>query len=103
MKQRWEAEKDAIAALRATKSELERLQHEIETAEREASDSGVAGTPSWSTAPPRSSCQHPGAAQGAEAALAALQGPGRLLKEEVDADDIAEIVSALDRASRSPA
>ena len=36
MKQRWEAEKSAIAALRATKSELEQLQVRIEQAEREA-------------------------------------------------------------------
>ncbi|HEY7828580.1 MAG TPA: AAA family ATPase, partial [Candidatus Limnocylindrales bacterium] len=32
--------------------------------------------------------------RGEEAALSALDGPGRLLKEEVDADDIAEIVAA---------
>ena len=36
MKQRWEAEKTAIAAIRATKSELEALQTRIEQAEREA-------------------------------------------------------------------
>ena len=34
MKQRWEAEKSAIAAIRATKSELEQLQVRIEQAER---------------------------------------------------------------------
>ena len=36
MKQRWEAEKAAIAAIRATKSELEALAVRIEQAEREA-------------------------------------------------------------------
>ncbi len=36
MKQRWEAEKAAIAAMRATKSELEALATRIEQAEREA-------------------------------------------------------------------
>ena len=36
LKQRWEAEKSAIAAIRATKSELEQLQVRIEQAEREA-------------------------------------------------------------------
>ena len=36
MKQRWEAEKSAIAAIRATKSELESLATRIEQAEREA-------------------------------------------------------------------
>ena len=35
MKQRWEAEKGAIAAIRATKSELEALHDRIEQAERE--------------------------------------------------------------------
>ena len=36
MKQRWEAEKSAIAALRATKSEQEQLQVRVDQAEREA-------------------------------------------------------------------
>ena len=36
LKQQWETEKAAIAALRQTKSELEALQHEIEAAERAA-------------------------------------------------------------------
>ena len=36
LKQRWEAEKGAIGAIRATKSELEQLQVRIEQAEREA-------------------------------------------------------------------
>ena len=36
MKQRWEAEKSAIAAIRATKAELETLTTRIEQAEREA-------------------------------------------------------------------
>src|SRR3712207_608102 len=36
MKQRWEAEKAAIAAIRATKEELEQLQVRIEQAQREA-------------------------------------------------------------------
>ena len=38
-----------------------------------------------------------------EAALAALQGPGALLKEEVTADDIAEIVGRVDGHPRHPA
>ena len=32
-----------------------------------------------------------------EAALAALQADGAMLKEEVDADDVAEVVARLDR------
>jgi len=87
MKQRWEAEKTAIQAIRATKSELEGLQVQIEQAEREANYERAAqlkyGTQRELTE--RLARQ--------EAAIAALQGPGSLLKEEVTADDIAEIVS----------
>ncbi len=87
MKQRWEAEKAAIQAIRATKSELEGLQTQIEQAEREANYERAAqlkyGTQRELT--DRLAQQ--------EAAIAALQGPGSLLKEEVTADDIAEIVS----------
>jgi len=87
MKQRWEAEKTAIQAIRASKSELEGLAVQIEQAERETNYERAAqlkyGTQRELTE--RLAQQ--------EAALAALQGPGSLLKEEVTADDIAEIVS----------
>jgi ATP-dependent Clp protease ATP-binding subunit ClpB len=87
MKQRWEAEKTAIHAIRATKSELEGLQVQIEQAEREANYERAAelkyGTQRELT---ERLAQE-------EAAMAALQGPGSLLKEEVTADDIAEIVA----------
>ena len=87
MKQRWEAEKTAIQAIRATKSELEGLQVQIEQAEREANYERAAelkyGTQRELT---ERLAQE-------EAAMAALQGPGSLLKEEVTADDIAEIVA----------
>ena len=88
MKQRWEAEKSAIAALRATKSEVEQLAVRIEQAEREA-DYGTAAELKYGRArelADRMTAQ--------EAAIRALQGPGALLKEEVGADDIAEIVGA---------
>ncbi len=88
LKQRWEAEKTAIAAIRATRSELEQLQVRIEQAEREADFQRAAelkyGTQRELTERLKEQ----------EAALAALQGPGSLLKEEVTADDIAEIVGA---------
>jgi ATPases with chaperone activity, ATP-binding subunit len=88
MKQRWEAEKSAIAAIRATKAELEALTTRIEQAEREADYANAAqlkyGTLKELT--DRLTEQ--------EATLAALQGPGSLLKEEVSADDIAEIVGS---------
>jgi ATP-dependent Clp protease ATP-binding subunit ClpB len=88
MKQRWEAEKSAIAALRETKSEIEQLAVRIEQAEREA-DYGTAAELKYGKSrelADRMTAQ--------EAAIAALQGPGALLKEEVSADDIAEIVAA---------
>ena len=87
MKQRWEAEKGAIQAIRTTKSELESLQVQIEQAEREANYERAAklkyGTLRELTE--RLAQQ--------EAALAALQGPNSLLKEEVTADEIADIVA----------
>jgi ATP-dependent Clp protease ATP-binding subunit ClpB len=88
MKQRWEAEKNAIAAIRATKSELEALTTRIEQAEREA-DYATAAQLKYGT---QKELTDRLAAQ--QANLATLQGPGSLLKEEVTADDIGEIVSA---------
>ncbi len=87
MKQRWQAEKDAIAAIRQTKSELEALHTRIEQAEREA-DFGTAAQLKYGRLP-----ELERQLREQEAALAAL-GSGRLLKEEVDAEDIAEIVAA---------
>src|SRR5712691_1717701 len=87
MKQRWESEKTAIQAMRATKSELEGLQVQIEQAEREANYERAAQL-KYGTQ--RELIER---LTQEEAALAALQGPGSLLKEEVTADDIAEIVS----------
>ncbi len=86
LKQRWETEKSAIAALRQTKAALEGLQHEIEAAER-AADYGKAAELRYGR---QVELQQQLKQQ--EAALGAL-GSNRLLKEEVDADDIAEIVS----------
>jgi len=87
MKQRWEAEKAAIQAIRATKSELEGLQVQIEQAEREANYERAAQL-KYGT---QRELNDRMAQQ--SAAMAALQGPNALLKEEVTADDIAEIVS----------
>jgi ATP-dependent Clp protease ATP-binding subunit ClpB len=87
MKQRWEAEKGAIQAMRATKSELEGLQVQIEQAEREANYERAAQL-KYGT---QRELQERLAQE--EAAMAALQGPNSLLKEEVTADEIADIVS----------
>src|SRR4029079_4633847 len=88
LKQRWEAEKTAIAAIRETKTELESLQVRIEQAQRET-DYETAAKLQYETLP---GLQKKLDEQ--TAALAALQGPGSLLREEVTADNIAEIVSA---------
>jgi ATP-dependent Clp protease ATP-binding subunit ClpB len=87
LKQRWETEKTAIAGLRQTKAALEALQHEIESAER-AADYGRAAELRYGR-----QVELQRQLQQQEAALAGLDGATRLLKEEVDADDIAEIVS----------
>ena len=97
LKQRWEAEKAAIAAIRSTKSELEQLQTRIEQAEREADFATAA---ELSTARQKELTDR---LAEQEETLAALQGPGTLLKEEVGADDIAEIVGGLDRHPGQPA
>ena len=87
MKQRWEAEKGAIQAIRATKADLEGLQVQIEQAEREANYERAAELKYGTLRELNERLAQQ------EAAMAALQGPNALLKEEVTADDIAEIVS----------
>ncbi len=88
LQQRWETEKAAIAAIRTTRSELESLAVRIEQAEREA-DFATAAELKYGT---QKGLLDTLTEQ--ESTLAALQGPGTLLKEEVGADDIAEIVGA---------
>jgi ATP-dependent Clp protease ATP-binding subunit ClpB len=88
MKTRWASEKSAIAAVRATKAEIEALQVRIEQAERET-DYGTAAQLKYGKLPELQALQ-----KQQEAGIAALSGPNRLLKEEVTADDIAEIVAA---------
>jgi ATP-dependent Clp protease ATP-binding subunit ClpB len=88
LKQRWEAEKTAIAAIRQTRTELEQLQVRIEQAQRET-DYETAAKLQYETLPGLQK-----RLKEQEEALAALQGPGSLLREEVTADNIAEIVAA---------
>ena len=87
LKSQWEQEKSAIGDLRATKTELETAQHEVESAER-AADYARAAELKYGKIP---ELQRRLADEGA--ALAADEGTRRLLKEEVDADDIARIVA----------
>jgi ATP-dependent Clp protease ATP-binding subunit ClpB len=88
MKTRWGSEKSAIGAVRATKAEIEALQVRIEQAERET-DYGTAAQLKYGKLPELQALQ-----KQQEGGIAALSGPNRLLKEEVTADDIAEIVAA---------
>jgi ATP-dependent Clp protease ATP-binding subunit ClpB len=88
MKQRWEGEKDAISGVRATKAEIEAIQVRIDQAEREA-DYGTAAQLKYGKLPELQKRQVE-----QQAAIASSEGPDRLLKEEVTADDVAEIVAA---------
>ena len=88
LKSQWEQEKGAIGDLRATKTELEAAQHEVESAER-AADYGRAAELKYGKIPELTE-----RLADEEAALAADEGARRLLKEEVGADDIARIVAS---------
>jgi len=89
LKSQWQQEKDAIAGLRATKTELEQAQHDVETAER-AADYGRAAELRYGRIPELQE-----RLKAEEAALSGgAGGHRRLLKEEVDADDIARIVAS---------
>ena len=87
MKARWQAEKEAIQRLRDLKAKAEQLKAEAEQATRrgdlaKAAEIGYGTTPAVERE-----------LKEAEAKLAALQKDGKYLKEEVDADDVAEIVA----------
>ena len=88
LKSQWVQEKAKIGELQATKQEVERVQHEIEEAER-AADYARAAELKYSRLTELQS-----KLREQEAALAKEDGGRRLLKEEVDADDIARIVSS---------
>jgi len=87
MKAQWTAEKDAIQKIQAKKAELEKLRTEAEQATRRG-DLQKAAEISYGTVP-----QIEKEIQGLEKRLAEIQKKGKYLKEEVDAEDIAEIVS----------
>src|SRR5256885_8327603 len=83
----WQAEKDAITGLQAKKAELEQLRAEAEQATRRG-DLQKAAEISYGRIPAleREIAE-------AEKRLAQIQKKGKYLKEEVDAEDIAEIVA----------
>ncbi len=84
MKQHWEQEKQAIDAIRALKEELEQLRTQLE---RET-DLNVAAEIRYGRIP-----ELERRIAEATAHLDELQRDTRMLKEEVDAEDIAEVVS----------
>src|SRR5262245_7069986 len=84
MKQHWEAEKEAITAIRTLKEELEQLRTQLE---REA-DLNVAAEIRYGRIP-----ELERRIDEATKHLDELQSGNRMLKEEVDAEDIAEVVS----------
>ncbi len=87
LRQQWEKEKRAIAAIRQTKEQIEQVRHQIEDAERHA-NLETAARLRYGTLP---ELQRQLATQ--EAALQQIPSGQRLLKEEVDAEDVAEVVS----------
>ncbi len=85
---RWGAEKEAIQALRHTKEEIEQTRIAIEMAERRANLEEAARLRYGRLR------ELEGQLRAGEARLAELQRADALLKEEVDAEDIAEVVSS---------
>jgi ATP-dependent Clp protease ATP-binding subunit ClpB len=84
MKARWDTEKQAIHAIRNLKEELEQLRSQLE---RE-SDLNVAAEIRYGRIP-----ELERRVDEASEHLASLQGEDQMLKEEVDAADIAEVVA----------
>src|SRR5579864_798818 len=86
LRTRWDREKAVIAELRATRTKIDETRGEIEKAERAADLERVARL-RYGTL--RDLEQQLNAAQTRLASL----GEGRLLKEEVDSEDVADVVS----------
>jgi ATP-dependent Clp protease ATP-binding subunit ClpB len=84
---RWEEEKQAIQAARQLKEEIEAVRLEIERAQR-LGDYAKASELQYGRIP-----ELERRLREAEARLGSQQGGPRLLKEEVDEEDIAEVVS----------
>jgi ATP-dependent Clp protease ATP-binding subunit ClpB len=87
LKARWEVEKNAIGQLRSLKEEIEKTKLAIEQAQREYDLNRVAELKYGTLARLEKELATE------EARLQSESGQGRLLKEEVDEDDIAAVVS----------
>jgi ATP-dependent Clp protease ATP-binding subunit ClpB len=86
MKAEWQAEKAAIGRLQQHKERIDELRSEAERATRQGDLERAAELQYGEI--PRTQKE----AEAAEARLTALQADGKFLKEEVEADDIAEVV-----------
>ncbi len=84
---RWQNEKQAIAELRSTKEQIEQVSLEMEGAERQANLEKAARL-RYGTLPELTA-----RLENAEKRLKDMQTQGALLKEEVDAEEIAEVIS----------
>ncbi len=86
-KARWQVEKDAIAEIRKRKAQIDDLQGEEQRQERAGNLTRVAEIRYGKLAEAERDLE------GAQQRLAELQKDGRMLKEEVDEEDIAALVS----------
>ena len=91
MRAHWEQERAAIARIRELKEQIEQARLELEPAEREVDLEGAARL-GFGTLP-----ELEGALEAANADLERIQAERRMLKEEVDEEDVAEVVSAWTR------
>jgi len=87
LKSRWQGEKDSVQRLRSLREQIEQVKHDIEIAER-AYDLNKAAELKWGTLIGLEK-----SLKEEEARLAAENKQNRLLKEEVDEEDIAQIVA----------
>jgi ATP-dependent Clp protease ATP-binding subunit ClpB len=87
LKGQWQAEKDSVQRLRGIREQIEQTKIEIEQAERQYDLNRAAELRYGRLAGLERELQAD------EARLTAEQGPSRLIKEEVDEEDIAEVVS----------
>ena len=87
LKSQWDSEKASVGRLGDLRQQIEEVKHQIERAEREYDLNRVAEL-RYGTLP-----RLEGEITAEEQHLAAKQGESRLLKEEVDEEDIAEVVS----------
>ncbi len=87
LRMRWEREKEVISRIRQLKARIEEVRHEAERAERAADFETAARLRYGETIELSRQLEQ------AKAELERVQGSGALLKEEVDEDDIAAVVS----------